>query len=233
VSVSQAVGASAGMASMVSAYIQVLPPGFGTVVFPYNPDSYTIRKEAEWCATPQPAADEGGTPQFQGTKAQTMNVTILLDQFGVPPMPPEATIEILKRAMTPTPESQALNDAKPPTVMYGWGTNIIMKEAYITALEITYKRFLLGTPVLAEVVVSLSAVPEVLPSTNPTSGGLATRRTHTVVEGDTLASIAFAEYRNPTKWRAIAVANDIDDPMRLRPGTTLVVPEIGEIDGLD
>ncbi|HVA75796.1 MAG TPA: LysM peptidoglycan-binding domain-containing protein [Acidimicrobiales bacterium] len=223
---------AASMASMVSAYIQVLPPGFGTIVFPYNPDEYTIKKEASWHHTPQPAADSGGTPQFQGTKAQTMDVKILLDQFGLPPNPPEEAIAILKQAMAPTPESKALQDSKPPTVMYGWGTNIIMEEAYITALSITYKRFLLGNPVLAEVVVSLEAVPSVLPGTNPTSGGLTTRRSHTVVEGDTLASIAFAEYKNPNRWRALAVANGIDDPMRLRPGTVLLVPDPAEAEAI-
>ena len=223
---------AASMASMVSAYIQVLPPGFGTVAFPYNPDEYTVRKTADWHHTPQPAAESGGTPQFQGTKAPTMDVKILLDQFGLPPNPPEIAIEILKQAMAPTPESQALQDSKPPTVMYGWGTNIIMEEAYITALAITYKRFLLGNPVLAEVVVSLEAVPTVLPGTNPTSGGLSTRRSHTVIEGDTLASIAFNEYRNANRWRALAVANGIDDPMRLRPGTVLLVPDPAEAEAL-
>ncbi len=223
---------AATMASMVSAYIQVLPPGIGTVVFPYNPDEYTVRKEAEWHHTPQPSAQSGPTPQFQGTKAQTMDVKILLDQFGIPPNPPEEAIAILKEAMVPTPESQALRDSKPPTVMYGWGTNIIMEEAYITALSITYKRFLLGNPVLAEVTVSLEAVPTVLPGTNPSSGGLATKRSHTVIEGDTLASIAYSEYRNANKWRALAVANGIDDPMRLRPGTVLLVPDPAEAENL-
>ena len=223
---------AASMASMVSAYIQVLPPGFGTVVFPYNPDEYTITKEAAWHHTPQPSAEGGGTPQFQGTKAQTMEVKILLDQFGLPPNPPEAAIEILKLAMAPTPESQALNDSKPPTVMYGWGTNIIMEEAYITHMSVTYKRFLLGNPVLAEVTVGLEAVPSVIPGTNPTSGGLSTKRSHTVVEGDTLASIAFREYRNANKWRALAVANGIDDPMRIKPGTVLLVPDPIEADSL-
>jgi nucleoid-associated protein YgaU len=220
------------MASMVTAYIAVLPPGVGMVRFPYNPDEYRVRKEAEWLHTPQPSAEGGGTPQFQGTKAQTMDVKIVLNQFAIPPLPPEATIDILKLAMAPTEASQALNASKPPTVTYGWGTNIIMPEAYITALEITYKRFLLGTPVLAEVVVSLEAVPSVIPGTNPTSGGLTSRRTHTVVEGDTLASIAFAEYRSAGKWRALAIVNGIDDPMRVRPGTELIVPDLNEANNL-
>jgi nucleoid-associated protein YgaU len=75
-------------------------------------------------------------------------------------------------------------------------------------------------------------VPSVVPGTNPTSGGLATRRTHAVIEGDTLASVAFEQYKDPNKWRALAEVNGIDDPMRLAPGTVLIVPELREIDSL-
>ena len=231
-SVSSAIGGAGAMASMVPAYIEVLPPGFGTITFPYNPDEYTVTKTSEWHHTPQPNADEGPTASFQGTRSPTMSVKIVLDQFSVPPLPVEANIAMLKNAMTPTLESKATNEPKPPMVMYGWGTNIIMASAYITEMSVTYKRFLLGQPVLAEVVLTLEEVPLPLPGTNPTSGGLATRRTHTVVEGDTLASIAYAEYKNPARWRALAVANGIDDPMRVAPGTVLIIPEAREAEGL-
>jgi nucleoid-associated protein YgaU len=82
--------------------------------------------------------------------------------------------------------------------------------------------------------VTLQAIPPPapLPGTNPTSGGLATRRTHTMVEGDTLASVAYKEYRDPSRWRALAVINGIDDPMRVAPGTELMIPEKREADAL-
>ena len=229
---SQAVTGGAAAASMVSAYITLLDPPGPTVTFPYSLDPYTKVKKSEWHSTPQPANPGGGTPQFQGVHADTMNVKVVLDAFGVPPIPVQASIEILEMAMAPSTTSTATGDAKPPTVIHGWGTNIIMEEAYITSLSITHKRFLMGVSVLAEVIVSLEAVPSVVPGTNPTSGGLATRRTHTVVAGDTLASVAYEEYRNPTKWRALAEANGIDDPMRLRPGAVLIVPNRGEADSL-
>jgi nucleoid-associated protein YgaU len=52
------------------------------------------------------------------------------------------------------------------------------------------------------------------------------------VEGDTLASIAFQEYEDPTKWRAVAEANKIDDPMRIKPGTVLTVPDRREAENM-
>ncbi len=220
------------MLSQVSAYIQVLPPGAGTVTFHYNPEEFTVQQSADWYSTPQPAAGGGGEPQFQGAQPKSLDVKILLDQFSIPPNPPEAAILILKQAMQPTQESLALRDAKPPSVMFGWGTNIVLDRAFIKSMSITYKRFLLGNPVRAEVTVSLEEVPSVVPGTNPTSGGTATRRTHTVIEGDTLASVAWEEYHDPTKWRALAEANGIDDPMRVPTGTVLLVPEPGEAEAL-
>lgn len=48
----------------------------------------------------------------------------------------------------------------------------------------------------------------------------------TVRRGQTLASIAALEYRDPRYWRQIAEANGIDDPLALQPGTTLLLPAL-------
>ena len=47
-----------------------------------------------------------------------------------------------------------------------------------------------------------------------------------VLRGDTLQSIAFAEYDDPAEWRRIADSNGIDDPSDLRPGQRLLIPPI-------
>jgi nucleoid-associated protein YgaU len=59
---------------------------------------------------------------------------------------------------------------------------------------------------------------------NPTSGTLEAHRSRTVVAGDSLPLIAYAEYGDPGSWRTIAEANGIDDPLRLRAGTGLLIP---------
>src|SRR5262249_20650428 len=40
-------------------------------------------------------------------------------------------------------------------------------------------------------------------------------KAHTVTAGETLEVIAAAYYNDPTQWRPIAIANDLDDPSRL------------------
>ena len=45
-------------------------------------------------------------------------------------------------------------------------------------------------------------------------------------DGDSLPSIAYDAYGDPTRWRPIAEANGIDNPMHLRRGTELTIPTL-------
>ena len=45
-------------------------------------------------------------------------------------------------------------------------------------------------------------------------------------EGETLSSISAREYNDPRKWRAIADANDIDDPENVSAGTVVELPPL-------
>jgi len=64
---------------------------------------------------------------------------------------------------------------------------------------------------------------------NPTSGGMPGRRSHTVGQGENLQSIAMANYGRPGLWRRIAEVNGITDPTRVRPGSTVYLPNEDEL----
>jgi nucleoid-associated protein YgaU len=106
----------------------------------------------------------------------------------------------------------------------------------IDSLSVQYTLFRPdGTPVRAMAKLSLTQVEKAVdkPSAggskkgqNPTTRGLADLRSHVVRDGDTLPSIAFTSYGDPTRWRAIAEANGIDDPLALRRGRLLSVPQV-------
>jgi nucleoid-associated protein YgaU len=49
---------------------------------------------------------------------------------------------------------------------------------------------------------------------------------HIVRPGDTISSIAAEKYDDPAKWRSIAKANNIDDPLTIQVGQVLTVPAI-------
>jgi nucleoid-associated protein YgaU len=50
-----------------------------------------------------------------------------------------------------------------------------------------------------------------------------------VSEGDTLGGIAHSIYGDATLWRLLAEANDIDNPLSLRPGQQLIVQPLSSL----
>jgi len=119
---------------------------------------------------------------------------------------------------------------KLPTLIFTWGP--LTYEVCLKSVNIDYVRFTdSGEPIRAKVSVTMQEQPSLLAilSTNPTSGGLPGRRQHVVCSGDSLQSIAHANYGSPNRWRAVADANGIDDPTRLRPGQVVYLPNPGEV----
>jgi nucleoid-associated protein YgaU len=84
-----------------------------------------------------------------------------------------------------------------------------------------------GTPVRAKLNVSFKEYIEVsvLVRANPTQSA-DHRKSRTVQLGDTISNIAFEEYGDPQKWRPIAEANDLDNPLKLIPGHMLFIPAL-------
>lgn len=113
----------------------------------------------------------------------------------------------------------------PPIVRFEWGS-LWSFDAVITAVT---ERFTLfrpdGKPVRAEVKVTFKQIKAegAYPKQNPSSGGNPGEHVRTVVEGETLAGIAFEEYGDATVWRHLAEINNINNPRRLRPGQVLLI----------
>jgi nucleoid-associated protein YgaU len=221
-------------ASVIPAYIQPITLPLPPIIFPFSPNQFTVAAQATARQHPQAGAfgSGQGNVAWHGVDPIKVDIDIKLDQFSIPPVPVQLTAMELGALLAPDPISQSAGMPGAPQVMFGWGANIIMLQAIITKVAIKYERFLLGIPVQATASITLWQIPSMLPLTNPTSGGLAARRTHKVVQGDNLALLAHKEYNDPSKWRAIAIANNIDDPMRLRPGSELLIPDRREADVL-
>jgi nucleoid-associated protein YgaU len=112
-----------------------------------------------------------------------------------------------------------------------WGqfrfTNVWLSNA-----TINYERFTAdGLPIRANVTLKMQRFDEPPLPTNPTSGGLPGRRSHTVVAGENLQQIATSSYGRPSDWRAIAIANGIEDPLRVHAGAVIYLPGREEIAG--
>jgi LysM repeat protein len=114
----------------------------------------------------------------------------------------------------------------PPICTFTWGS-----FSFTCVLAQANGRFTLfladGTPVRATLDVTFKEYVdvEVLVREVPTESSDLTK-THWVKRGDTLSDIAAREYGDATQWRAIAEANQIDNPRLVSPGQALVIPPL-------
>ncbi len=201
----------------------------GEVRFQFNPKEYSIKKSASWERKPAKGAKKTSMPEFKGADPRSMSVECFLDACDSPSGDVTKDLETLFRCCTPEGESVGKNKPSPPFVTFGWGKTKGF-TAFVKSVNAKYTLFKPdGTPIRAVATIELEEIPTEASNQNPTSGGLPARRTHTVVAGDTLQSVAYREYGNPGLWRALAHGNDIDDPLRLPVGTHLMVPPHEEV----
>jgi len=201
---------------------EVRATGLGTLVFKFNPKEYSISKSANWHGNTKAASTtKAPEAEYLGPNPRTLTLEIFLDESDSTTGDVSKDIDVLMGCCTVLPGA---DPPRPPTVVFGWGTNVSFK-AYVEQVQAHFTQFRAeGTPFRATANITLKELPEVNKPTNPSSGTPVIHKVRTVTAGDTLASIAYQEYRNPSRWRAIAAANDIDDPMRVPTGTTLVIP---------
>ena len=114
----------------------------------------------------------------------------------------------------------------PPICTFKWGKFNI--RCVVERVGGRYTLFLAdGTPVRATLTVSLKEYLDVAIQVHATPRHSADHtKTRTVTRGDTLSSIAAAEYDDPGTWRPIADANGIANPRLLAPGRVLVIPPL-------
>jgi nucleoid-associated protein YgaU len=195
--------------------------------FQFNPKEVTIQKSAKWERQPAKGASKAGPPEYKGPEPCKLTMEMFFDasshHHGKVVKVVDA-VEKLFACCVPTKESAGDKLPKPPVVVLRWG-EVSSFPAYVSSVSAKYTLFsAAGTPIRALCSVTMEELPNEPWRQNPTSGGLSVQRAHTTIDGDTLASIAFAEYGDPTLWRPLAAFNSIDDPLRLSIGSLLLLP---------
>lgn len=199
----------------------------GSIAFQFNPKEVTIAKSAKWGRDSSKGANKAAPPEFNGADPCKLTLEMFFDATSTQDAAVVDAVESLFACCVPTPTSKP--KPTPPLVVLRWGT-ISSFPAFVTSVSAKYTLFASnGTPIRALCSVALEEMPGDPEKQNPTSGGYDVRRVHRLVAGDTLASVAYAEYGDPTQWRPLAAYNGIDDPMRLRIGSTLLLPSPEEL----
>jgi hypothetical protein len=188
----------------------------------FNPQSYRVSKTNVWTYKPTQGKDLPEA-EFGGGLPMTFTLSLLLDTSldG----PDRSVKDDANRLM------QAMHGggSAPKFITFSWGS-VKLPKAAPRSLSINYAMFHPnGEPMRAFVDLELAQAEQLTPAgkaQNPTTRGTPGLRAHIVQDGDSLPSIAYANYRDATEWRAIAAANGIDDPLRLPRGTSLTIPRL-------
>ncbi len=233
-------GFMAGMGVPAKAYLQIEGDS-EKLACHFNPETLTISKGVKWCSDSLKGVD-APTLTFETGQSGTYSMTLHFDSTGMARMgvPVTKYTSKLLNAMKINPKNKGANavgkdgkkKGRPPYVTFHWG-NIHSFKAVIESLSIKYTFFSpTGTPLRATVDLTLKqAEPDdKWWKQNPTSGTPNPQELHTVQPGETLDRIAAQHFGDSKRWRAIATANRILDPMRLRPGSVLTIPELTEED---
>jgi hypothetical protein len=231
---------SGAPSNLQKASLQVLqPPKAGStakpggmlyeIKFQFNPKELSLTKSAKWNRDAQPNAKKSGPPQFKGSDPAKLALEMFLDATDTMDDKVVKTVEKLFSCCVATEDTRQQGKGSPPWVIFKWG-GMTGFPAYVASVTAKYTLFTPGgMPVRAVCTVNIEEIAGEQSGQNPTSGALAARDEHQLLAGDTLQSVAYEAYGNPELWRVIAEANDIDNPMRLRPGRTLLVPALEEI----
>jgi hypothetical protein len=246
-----AIGVGVGVAAVMGARIPAMlrcttMPNIGVVIFDFNPDKITMSRNSRTAVVPTPPRTGLGavTGRSQSSRTPTKALegsTIKLSKITFNGPLTKFFCDQLLTWMQPNAGFAALLgfsgfSTQPAKLTFQWGPPMIgfMYECKLTQVTVNYTRFsAIGIPLRAEVDLQLMETPTLLGSmpTNPTSGGLPGRRSHTVADGESLQSIATEKYGTPGLWRKIAEVNNIKDPARVRPGNTIYLPNPEELTG--
>jgi len=194
-----------------------------TLEFPFNPTNYSVSRAANW----KPNSNTLGLlpAEYNGPEPSTVTLKMFMDKTHEDNGDISGDVKKLLAKVDPDPSTVSKDKPSAPHVKFTWGDAITF-VGYLKSVSAEYQLFREdGRPVRGEVTIVLLEYGEKPARQNPTSGGEPGSRAHRVVAGDTLASIAYTEYGSAAEWRRIADANGaISDPLRLQPGTALVIP---------
>jgi Contractile injection system tube protein/LysM domain len=211
---------------------QLAIEGSGALACWFNPQQYAISKANEWRSTPV-VGSSLPTVQFGGGMGRELSLELLFDASDSSSKDVRSVTDQLFLMMEATQTTSGdRNAARPPTVTFSWGPMVTF-TAVCRHLAVTYTLFKPdGTPIRAFAGLSLLQIERAdsrsgsgpPPAQNPTTRATGQLTVHVLTEGDSLSALAYDAYGDPTRWREIAEANDIDDPTRLPRGRAITIP---------
>ncbi len=183
----------------------------------FNPGEYRLSQSNQFAEVAIPGL-QAPPVQFVRGNVRTLSMQLFFDTYTYNHGEDvrKYTGEIIK-LLNIDPDLHA-----PPVCKFAWGG-----LSFVGVLERAEQSFTMflpnGIPVRATVDVTFKEFSTAKPDKNESADFT---KYHQVHQGETLSGIAGEYYNDPTRWRPIAQANKMDDPLALRPGQMLVIPAL-------
>ncbi len=195
----------------------------------FNPSELSITQSNSWEGALAPGRN---APElvFAGGQSGSMSLNLVFDTTadGSPVTRHTNKLLDVMRIDERIPGHDASRtNGRPQWVVFHWGDFHSFK-AVVETLTLNFTYFSsTAVPLRARASLSLRQWQDEgrWRPQNPTSGTPAPHRVHQVALGETLDRLAARYYGDSTAWRVIARANGVIDPLRLTPGTVLVIPK--------
>jgi hypothetical protein len=207
-----------------------------------NPTDYTLDKGAQIAEITIPGLDSP-VLQFVHGNSETLSLTLLFDTtdggMGDNVTPVTTETDKFYELIKIDGDLHA-----PPVVVFSWGESGFpgsllgdtiasqRRQGFKCVVTSVRQQFTLfspkGVPLRATLTVALKeykTLGDQIRELNLRTSDHT--QVHVVQQGETLSGISNQLYGDPASWRAIAEANNIDDPLALAPGFILEVPPLG------
>lgn len=191
----------------------------------FNPEEYSLSKDNNFSSQNVPGLSSP-LLQFVHGNLQTLDMELYFD-----------TYEDRRDVREESEKVRSLMDIDgdlhaPPILQVSWAS--LQFRCVLARVNQKFTMFLEdGRPVRARLTVTFNEFidPERQRSRENNQTADYTK-SHTVIEGETISTIATAHYEDPTLWRPIAIANQLADVRSLEAGQQLEIPSLPYIDRL-
>lgn len=190
----------------------------------FNPSEYTIERSNSYKATSIPGLS-GPLIHFINGEADVLSMELFLDDFTDTPkdgISVNQRLDDLARLLEIDNDQHA-----PPIVRFVWG-----KLSFKAIIEKLSRKLSIfepdGRPARGTVSISFKeykTLTELVTKPRLQSADKSKRRI-LVGRYDSLWMLAAREYQDASAWRAIAAANDLDDPRDVSPGQWVTIPPL-------
>lgn len=187
----------------------------------FNPTEYSMNKSLQY-DDQEIAGLTTPVSQFVSGDAETLSLELFIDARGIDPDGDRDLLDYVQFVDRLLEVDDQL--AAPPVCRFLWGP--LEFKAVVESVDREFTLFDRGgVPIRARLNVTFK---EYRPPGEQGRGRWGSERTQArrATEGDTLAEVAARAYGDPSKWRLIAEANDIDDPTDVLAGADLVIPPV-------